>query len=88
MILNHGWWNEALLRVTPIHRPIDRLLLLRRRLLRCYNSRLLGLQQLVLLLLTHNNVPFRLISDINTSNLVALALIDILESKQRFLTHE
>ena len=81
MILNHRWWNEALLRVTPVHRPSIRLLLLRWWLLWCYNSRLLSFQQLVLLLLTHNYVPFRLIPDINTCDFVALALIDILESK-------
>ena len=48
----------------------------------------LGLKQLILLLLGHNNVTFGLISHINSFDLVVLALVDVFECEHCFLAHQ
>ena len=47
-----------------------------------------GLEQLILLLLRHNNVTFGLISHINSFDLVVLALVDVFECEHCFLAHQ
>ena len=48
----------------------------------------LWLEQLILLLLGHNNVTFGLISHINSFDLVVLALVDVFECEHCFLAHQ